>query len=87
MKHLLTKNILEIDLEKKTYHIRSRSDLDDIIGGVGLSLKLYSEFIDLDNAKTNYYLHYFHMRFNLKNQIKNNFYFILWNLLNIHYFF
>jgi len=38
------KNILEIDLEKKTYHIRSRSDLQDIIGGVGLSLKLYSEF-------------------------------------------
>lgn len=40
------KNILEIDLEKKTYHIRSRSDLQDILGGVGLSLKLYSEFKD-----------------------------------------
>lgn len=40
------KNILEIDLEKKTYILRSRSDLDDILGGVGLSLKLYSEFKD-----------------------------------------
>jgi aldehyde:ferredoxin oxidoreductase len=38
------KNILEIDLEKKTYQIRARSDLQDILGGVGLSLKLYSEF-------------------------------------------
>ncbi|NBO17478.1 MAG: hypothetical protein EBV07_01125, partial [Proteobacteria bacterium] len=40
------KNILEIDLEKKTYHVRSRSDLEGILGGVGLSLKLYSEFKD-----------------------------------------
>jgi 5'-3' exoribonuclease 2 len=32
--------------------------------------KLYSEFVDLNTAKTNYYLHYFNMRFNLNNQIK-----------------
>lgn len=39
------KNILEIDLEKKTSHLRARSDLQDILGGVGLGLKLYSEFV------------------------------------------
>jgi len=44
MKTLLTKNILEIDLEKKTSQIKIRSDLGHIIGGVGLSMKLYQEF-------------------------------------------
>lgn len=44
MKTLLTKNILEIDLEKKTSQLKIRSDLGSIIGGVGLSMKLYQEF-------------------------------------------
>ena len=32
---------------------------------------LYSPFIELENAKSKYYLHYLNMRFNLNNQIKN----------------
>jgi aldehyde:ferredoxin oxidoreductase len=40
----LTKNILEINLDKKTFQVKSRTDLNDVLGGVGLSLKLYSEF-------------------------------------------
>lgn len=42
----LDKKILEIDLEKKTYLLKRRNDLSDIIGGVGLSMKLYNEFRD-----------------------------------------
>jgi len=40
------KNILEIDLDSKTFQLKKRSDLQDYLGGVGLSLKLYSEFRD-----------------------------------------
>lgn len=44
MKHLLTKNILEIDLDNKTSVLKNRSDLSEFIGGVGLAMKLYQEF-------------------------------------------
>jgi aldehyde:ferredoxin oxidoreductase len=44
MSHSLTKNILEIDLDRKTSVVKNRTDLSDFIGGVGLSMKLYQEF-------------------------------------------
>lgn len=44
MKHLLTKNILEIDLDNKTSVVKNRTDLSEFLGGVGLSMKLYQEF-------------------------------------------
>jgi aldehyde:ferredoxin oxidoreductase len=40
----LAKKILEIDIEKKTFQLKKRDDLSHIIGGVGLSMKLYQEF-------------------------------------------
>jgi aldehyde:ferredoxin oxidoreductase len=40
------KNILEVNLDKKTFQIKKRNDLQDFLGGVGLSMKLYSEFRD-----------------------------------------
>lgn len=46
MSSYLDKKILEIDLEKKTFLLKRRNDLSDIIGGVGLSMKLYDEFRD-----------------------------------------
>ena len=44
MNHLLAKNILEIDLDRKTSVMKNRADLAPYIGGVGLSMKLYQEF-------------------------------------------
>lgn len=44
MKTLLVKKILEIDIEKKTYQLKKREDLSNILGGVGLSMRLYQEF-------------------------------------------
>ncbi len=44
MSRSLTKNILEIDLDRKTSVVKNRTDLAEFIGGVGLSMKLYQEF-------------------------------------------
>ncbi len=49
---------------------------------------LYSNLIDLENAKSKYYQHYFNMRFNLKNQIKNitNSFFNVLKWVGLYYF-
>ena len=51
-------------------------------------LKLYSEFVEMETSKSNYYQHYFHMRFNIKNQIKRvtKSYFELLKWVGLYYF-
>lgn len=45
---LSAKKVLAIDLEKKTYEVKSFVDLNKYLGGVGLGLKLFETYQDKD---------------------------------------
>lgn len=44
----LAKKVLYINLNKRTYSVESHPDLDKYVGGVGLGLKLYSLYAEID---------------------------------------
>jgi 5'-3' exoribonuclease 2 len=87
--------------EKKTYrqygapsHLNScDKELWELENLVNIKRKqdpfdLYSPFIELENAKSKYYLHYLNMRFNLNNQIKSvtKSFFIVLKWVGLYYF-